>query len=198
VDELCRAAGLAAGGRPVGGGSDRGDEQAAGAGGKGSADLVVEEGEASGPLAESVGGEEQAPIDDPGFQVGGPVAAGAERVEDRVEIGGLEHRVGAVAAQRLAEAEVGGQVARFVLGARLVMGEPAGGPLIQPRRVSLDAVASSWVSSVWPAAMASAGTGRVAAPSTQMRATGGTVWRAMRRVEPRRRISVSIGSPNSP
>jgi hypothetical protein len=56
-------------------------------------------------------------------------------------------------------------------------------------------MASSWVSRVWPAAMASAGTGRVAALSTQMRATDGTVRRAMRRVEPRRRISVSIWLP---
>jgi hypothetical protein len=37
-----------------------------------------EEGEAGGPLAESVGGEEQAPIDDPGLQVGGPVTIYAE------------------------------------------------------------------------------------------------------------------------
>jgi len=46
-----------------------------------------------------VGGEEQSPADDSGFEVGGLVAAGAERVEDRVEIGGLEHRVGPIAAQ---------------------------------------------------------------------------------------------------
>jgi hypothetical protein len=45
-------------------------------GGEGGSDLVIEEGEAGGSLAESVGGEEQAPVDDPGFQVGGPVAAG--------------------------------------------------------------------------------------------------------------------------
>ncbi|MGH2576607.1 MAG: hypothetical protein ACRDG9_02480 [Actinomycetota bacterium] len=47
-------------------------------GGEGGSDLVVEEGEAGGSLAESVGGEEQAPIDDPGLQVGGPVTIYAE------------------------------------------------------------------------------------------------------------------------
>jgi hypothetical protein len=67
----------AARGWPVGGDSHCGDEQAAGPGGERIADLVVEEREAGGPVAESMGGEEQAPIDDSGFHVGGAIAARA-------------------------------------------------------------------------------------------------------------------------
>src|ERR687897_574562 len=54
VGQLPRAAGLAAGGGPVAGNSHGGDQQAAGAGGERSADLVVEEGEAGGTVAESM------------------------------------------------------------------------------------------------------------------------------------------------
>ena len=44
------------------------------------------------------------PIDDPRLQPGRPGSRGGRTGEDRVEVSGLEHGVGAVAAERLAEA----------------------------------------------------------------------------------------------
>ena len=77
------------------------------------------------PCTERDGVERQSPGGDARFELGGPIAAAAERVEERVEGCGVEDRVRRVAAQGLVEAEAGtGGAGIVAAGAAL---EPSGG-----------------------------------------------------------------------
>src|SRR5918996_3390053 len=91
----------------VGGHAHRGDQQRGRLGPEERRHLVVVERDAAGAVAERVGGELEAAHGGTGFEQSRPVAAGAGPLDDVAERGAVHGVEGAVAAERLIEAEVG-------------------------------------------------------------------------------------------
>jgi hypothetical protein len=95
--ELDRLAWPSAGCRPVSGGADGGNQQAAGRGFERDADRFVEEREPRGPMAEGVSAQQQPAVDEARLDVSCPVSAGTEHAEHIAQVGALEDGVGAIA-----------------------------------------------------------------------------------------------------
>jgi hypothetical protein len=177
---------------PIGGDPDRDGEHGCGTGAKERRDLVVQEGEPGGANAERERRQLQPLGGDAALQLGGPVAACAQGLQDGLQLGAVKDGGGRIAAEVLPQAQRAG-AAPFRPGAEqleLALAPPVGA-CGQPWTAC---TARNCSSSVACGGTKSPGTGWVAAVIAQWSARRGIGCRAKRRVEPRRRITVSIVS----
>jgi hypothetical protein len=93
---------------PIGGDADRDGQHRCGPGVEERRDIVVQEGDAAGADAERERRQLQPLRDDAALQLGGPVAACAQGLEDWLEAGAVKDGRGRVAAQVLPQAERAG------------------------------------------------------------------------------------------
>src|SRR6266508_233817 len=94
-----------AGACPIGGDADRDGEHRCGTGAEERRDVVVQEGDAAGAKAERERRQLQPLRGDAALQLGGPVAACAQGLEDWLEPGAVKDGRGRIAAQVLPQAE---------------------------------------------------------------------------------------------
>ena len=75
-------------------------------------DRIVKEGQPGGAEADGERAKGEAAGHDAGLELSRPISPGAESIEDWVEVGMVERRVGGVTAKRLVQAEQSPRITR--------------------------------------------------------------------------------------